>query len=578
MSTNWKWKVGLLVFLTLLSVYFLLPTLYKTKIEEDKAANKVLPWYYSVLPDKFINLGLDLRGGIYLEFEVLTNKALLNQIDLLSEDLKSQLTKAGFTDVDKVSFTPDKDEATLTIASTDSKLMDKIVTIITSREYSAILTRPVRKNDELKFGYDERYLKNFRAFVIEQAVAKVRNRIDRYGVAEPTIQRLGSGRIAVELPGLKDPERAINIIKQAGQLEFKIVDNSVPNDKLELMIDEARKENEFTQNDYTYKTVEQINKTLALKLPKDTEIAFELKTDQVTQELTDATPFLLKRKVWITGDMLKDAKVSVSDNEPHVSLTLDNRGAKLFGEVTSKNIGERMAILLDNTVISAPTIQSAIYGGQAMITMGRGSYEVLRKRSQDLVLVLQEGALPAPLVEATKTVVGPSLGADSIHKGIIATLIGGALVFIFMLVYYKVGGLLADLALGLNLLFILAALVPFQATLTLPGIAGIVLTLGMAVDANVLILERIKEELRLGRSAPNAVKSGYHNAMRTIIDANITTLIAALVLYQFGTGPIKGFAVTLGIGLVISMYTACVCTRMVYDIVISKFKLTTLKI
>lgn len=560
MPKVWKWKAILLAGLTLLSVYLLYPTFFK--LPEGKS------WYKDLLPDKTINLGLDLRGGTYLEFEVMTDKAVENQLDVMSEGIRSDLKEKGIADVDKIEFKTNKEEAKVVVTG-DEKALDAIFDIVMGQGYRDVLGRPVRSGNTLTFGYNDVYLKNFNSYVIEQALAKIRNRIDRYGVTEPTIQRLGSGRIAVELPGMKDPERAVEIIKQAGILEFKIVDSALGDDKLLSLISEGRKQGNLP-DDYSYKTVAQLNKILEPKLPKDTEIAFELEKDQVTKKTIGARPYLLKKRVWVTGDMLKDAKVSVSENEPHVTLTLNNQGAKLFGEATANNVGQRMAILLDGTVTSAPVINEPIYGGGARITMGRGSYDELRQSSTDLVLVLQEGALPAPLVEAAKTVVGPTLGSDSIRKGITATVMGSALVFLFMLIYYKGGGLWADIALVFNLLFILAALVPFQATLTLPGIAGIVLTLGMAVDANVLILERIKEELRGGKSVPHAISAGYSNAMRTIIDANVTTLIAAVVLYQFGTGPVKGFAVTLMIGLLISMYTACVCTRMIYDYLIIK--------
>ncbi|MBI4126149.1 MAG: protein translocase subunit SecD, partial [Deltaproteobacteria bacterium] len=344
--------------------------------------------------------------------------------------------------------------------------------------------------------------------------------------------------------------------------------------ELAALIAETRKTLNLADESFTTETAVALTKALAPKLPPDTEIVFETKFDPVAKKIVGGTPYLLNRKAEVTGEMLKNAQVNVNNNEPYVSLTFDAQGAQLFGETTTKNVGKQLAILLDGIVNSAPVIREPILGGQAQITMGYGSYQSLRKECEDLVLVLQEGALPAQLTEATKTVVGPSLGADSIRKGVMATTVSAFVVVLFMLFYYKASGILANIALMLNLLFILSALALFQATLTLPGIAGIVLTLGMAVDANVLIFERMKEEMRAGKTPKGVVSAGYGNAMRTIIDSNVTTLLSGFVLYQFGTGPIKGFAVTLIIGLLMSMYTACTCTRLVYDYFLTQKKIT----
>ncbi len=577
MPNAWKWPVVLLSGLLLISAYLLVPTIFGFAEKREIAANEMtdLPWYYSYFPDKGINLGLDLRGGIYMEFEVDDSNAVQNKVDLVISDLKRffERNKVKFdsvaqdTKTNRIIITGlDKDGRSETISFVNQNFKEILTTILSDT------SKP-----ELIFAPDKRFLKRLHSLIVKQSLEKVRNRIDRYGVAEPTIQRLGSDRIAVELPGIKDPERAIGIIKKAGQLEFKIVDDSIPHAKLVQMIADVRKANNLPDN-YSMITTDKINELLKDKLPKDTIIAFETQYDPVTKKMSGGTPYLLDRKAMVTGEMLKNAQIDAQNNEPYVSLTFDAQGTQKFGEATEKNVGKRMAIMLDGTVMKAPVIREPILSGRAQITLGFGSFSDLRREAEDLVLVLQEGALPARLVEATKTVVGPSLGADSIHKGIVATIAGAIIVFIFMLVYYKGSGLIANVALLINLFFIMSALALFQATLTLPGIAGIVLTLGMAVDANVLIFERIREEIRNGKTSRAAVDSGYHNAMRTIIDANVTTLIAGLVLYQFGTGPIKGFAVTLIIGLSVSMYTACVCTRMVYDFFVTKWKMAKISI
>jgi protein-export membrane protein SecD len=497
-------------------------------------------------------------------------------MDLVISDLKNFYEKE---EIKFASASQDTSTHLVKITGLDESGKDKTMGFVRKNLNEVMERAPVELHlqDEIAFAPQASYLENLNKFIVRQSLEKVRNRIDRYGVAEPSIHMLGSDRIAVELPGIKDPDRAIGIIKQAGQLEFKIVDDSMPETKLAQIISEVRKEKSIPEG-YSIETVRQLNEALKDKLPPDTEIAFETQHDPVTKKIVGGSPYLLHRKAAVTGEMLKNASVDVQTNEPYVSLTFDGQGTKLFGEVTSENVGKKMAILLDGNVMKAPVIREPIHGGRAQITLGYGSFSDLQREAEDLVLVLQEGALPARLVEATKTVIGPSLGADSIRKGVFATIAGAVIVFIFMLIYYKGSGLIANLALMINLLFILSALALFQATLTLPGIAGIVLTLGIAVDSNVLIFERIREELRKGKTAKSAIESGYHNAMRTIIDANVTSLIAGLVLYQFGTGPIKGFAVTLIIGLSISMYTACVCTRMVYDYFIYKKKVAKVSI
>ncbi len=567
MPSSWKWKVALLVALVFLSAYLLVPTFFgfAEKREAATANMEKLPWYFSVFPDKGINLGLDLQGGIYLEFEVDPSAAVANKVDMIISDFERYFQKND-TKFERISQDPKTNEIVITGLTGDGL---SLATGYVREYYLNELTRKDSQAAELRFALGKEFADRLREMAIKQSLEKVRNRIDRFGVTEPSIQKIGANRISVELPGIKDPDRAINIIKQAGLLEFKIVSEAVKDADLVQMISTARKDGNLPE-DYSAETVAKLNDALSSKLPQDTVIAFELQVDPVTRKTIGGTPYVLSRKAEVTGDMLKDAAVDVQSNEPYVKLTFDARGAQQFGDTTAANVGKKMAIMLDGNVMKAPVIREAIRGGHAQITLGYGSFQDLRKEAEDLVLVLQEGAMPARLIEATKTIVGPSLGADSIRSGVFATVLGAIVVCIFMLIYYKGSGVIANAALAFNLLFLLAALALFQATLTLPGIAGIALTLGMAVDANVLIFERMREEIRNGKSARSVVEAGYGNAMRTIIDANVTTLIAAVVLYQFGTGPIRGFAVTLAIGLAISMFTACVCTKLVYDWLVVK--------
>ncbi|MBI4211459.1 MAG: protein translocase subunit SecD [Deltaproteobacteria bacterium] len=573
MPKEWKWKFWLFLGLTVLSVYLLVPTFagFQALREEAETKNEKVPWYVDLFPDKGINLGLDLRGGIYMEFEVELARAIENKIDVILDGIRYDLKNKN---IPFASAEQNRKEKTIVIIAADDAQLRNIENVVAENYKDTLVRKAGGEALHAIFTLDAKYLDYLKDQISKQALEKVRNRIDRYGVSEPSIQRLGSNRIAVELPGIKNPERAVTLIKKAGQLEFKIVDDTVASTDFATMLATARETAGIAQNDYSVETARKLTELLTDKLPAETEIAFETRFDPIAKKIVGGTPYVLKRKVEVSGEMLKNAQTNVQNNEPYVSLTFDPQGAERFGETTKTNVGKRMAIVLDGVVMSSPVIREAILGGQAQITLGYGAYKDLLKEAEDLVLVLQEGALPAQLTEATKTVVGPTLGADSIREGVMATLVGGLIVGLFMLIYYKGSGLLANAALFFNFLFILAALALFQATLTLPGIAGIALTLGMAVDANILIFERIREELRAGKRARQAIEAGYHNAMRTIIDSNVTTLISGIVLYQFGTGPIKGFAVTLIIGLTISMYTACVCTRMVYEYLLVKRQMT----
>jgi preprotein translocase subunit SecD len=309
-------------------------------------------------------------------------------------------------------------------------------------------------------------------------------------------------------------------------------------------------------------------------IPPGREVLYRVEENLETQRTTK-TPFLIKKRTLLDGSTLTDARVQIDSqfNEPYVSINFDKKGARIFERITADNVNKRLAIVLDNSVYSAPVIQEKIAGGQARIT-GRFTTEEAR----DLAIVLRAGALPAPVNILEERTVGPSLGADSIRKGLISMIIGGLLVIVFMIIYYKMAGLIADIALFLNILLIAAGLSGFGATLTLPGIAAIILTIGMAVDANVIIFERVREELTLGRTPRAAVTAGYDRATLTILDANVTTLIAAVVLFQFGTGPVKGFAVALSLGVVASMFTALIVSRLIFDYVLMNKKAKTLSI
>ncbi|MBI5123944.1 MAG: protein translocase subunit SecD, partial [Candidatus Omnitrophica bacterium] len=376
---------------------------------------------------------------------------------------------------------------------------------------------------------------------IDRAIEVIRNRIDQFGVGEMAIQRQGRENIIVQLPGVTDRERALEIIGKTAHLEFKLVSDNVEDLKKEI-------NNEPVEG-------------------------YELK--YMETERGGKEPLLVAKDASLTGDAIVNAKTEFSSRgfgEPYVSITLNSKGAEVFAKVTAANVGKRLAIVLDGKIVSAPVIREAIPSGQAQIT---GNFSV--NEANDLAVILRAGALPAPVIVEEERTVGPLLGADSIKSGIRATLIGGLLVFIFMIVYYRLAGLIANFALILNLLLILACLALFRGTLTLPGIAGLILTIGMAVDANVLVYERIREELRLGKTLRAAIASGYHRAMSEIIDSNLTTIVAAMLIFKFGTGPVRGFAVTLTIGLLANLFTAVVCTRVIFEVLCDQFDLAKLR-
>ncbi|MDK2871177.1 MAG: preprotein translocase subunit SecD [bacterium] len=400
--------------------------------------------------------------------------------------------------------------------------------------------------------------------VTEDSVSRVleilRNRVDQFGVAEPLIQRAGYDRILVQLPGVKDPQAAMGLLGKTALLEFREVVDVGPQKPVK-----PERNNYATEEEYRAALARYEE---ALKTYNETLKEFEerAKKEGLTVNFErDTGRVYLLGKTWLTGGYLLDARTSFDRfGAPAVSLEFNSEGAKIFEEATRKNIGHQLAIVLDGNVISAPVVQEAIPGGKAQIT-GRFTLD----EAQRLAILLRAGALPVKVEIVENRSIGPALGQDSIRRGIKAGLFGAALVFVFMLLYYGLLGLIADLALFVNVLLVFAALAGLGATLTLPGIAGIVLNVGMAVDGNILIFERIKEELREGKTLRAAIDAGFRKAFRTIFDANVTTLIAAVVLFYLGSGPIKGFAVTLSLGVIVSMFTAITVTRTILDVLLS---------
>jgi preprotein translocase subunit SecD len=485
--------------------------------------------WYLYPPAKTINLGLDLQGGIHLVLGVDVDKALEAQVDRAGDSARAELEKKGIgvTRVERRGTT----ELVLQLASPQSwdaavKTTDEILGAFDRKDADQAAGR-------LGLALKPSEAANIRELAVRQGLETIRNRVDQFGVAEPSIQQQGENRILVQLPGVQDPGRAKALIGKTALLEFKMVD-------------------------------ERTDPETALKTgpPPGTEILYQRRVDKETRE-ERKVPFLVQKRAAITGRDVSTARVSIDQNtsEPYVSVDFNAAGARAFSELTDANVGKRLAIVLDGNVHSAPQIRERIPSGRAQITGG-----FITEEATDLAIVLRAGALPAPVQVLEERTVGPSLGADSIRQGIIAILGSTALVFVFMLVYYRLSGLIADVALGLNLLLLMATMAGFHATLTLPGIAGIALTIGMAVDTNILIFERIREELRAGKTVRGAIDAGFARAFKTVIDTHVTVLVSGLILFQFGTGPVKGFAVTLMIGIAVSLFTAVFFTRLIFDL------------
>ncbi len=501
----------------------------------------VFPTFKPTLwPHKQINLGLDLQGGMHLVLEVETEKAVLNRIERISQDLRTQLRKARikYSGLDRSGT----NRLTITLSHPeDRESFDKMI----NKEFRDLRVASGSTDQTVILDLPDREVETIKRLAVDQALETIRNRIDQFGVSEPDIRRQGEKRILVQLPGITDTQRAKDLIGKTAQLEFKLLDET-----------------------------HSIEAALKGKIPPGSQILYQVDEDAETHQKRK-TPYLVKKRTLLTGAHLTNARVQINSqyNEPYVGIEFDRKGGRIFEKITGENIKKRLAIVLDNKVYSAPVIQDRISGGQASIT-GRFTAEEAR----DLAIILRAGALPAPVKILEERTVGPSLGADSIRLGILSMLVGGLMVVLFMAVYYRLAGIIADVALIANIIIMAAGLAMLQATLTLPGIAGFILTIGIAVDANVLIYERIREELRLGKTLRASVDAGYSRASLTIIDANVTTLIAALVLFQFGTGAVKGFAVTLSLGVLASLFTSLILSRSIFNYLLINRKIKVMSI
>jgi preprotein translocase subunit SecD len=576
---TFKWIITALA--VLLAVYALVPTVLDAadgKLDRNVRAveGPVVEWFMS--EGKPLTLGLDLQGGLLLQYGVLVEEAVQDKLDRMATDIQTRLREEN--EGLQVVATHPQGEYFVNVEFADPAnaelIDDEFMTFFTNLEEVDMGEGVVR------LVMTDEYVEETKGFAVSQAIETIRERINALGVAEPSVTRRGENGIVVQLPGLKadDVDRAKDLIGQTAQLEFKMVDDAGANQffgQFRTGLPQGFDLRRLSDGNLSV-TAASKDALLAFLEPKVdathsigvqfNPIYKDAQKQVLDKERSYWKSYYLFRKVELTGEYIRDARVAIDPkfNKPYVSLTFDSRGAELFGNLSSNNVGKRMAIMMGNELKSAPVFNEPILGGRAQITLGsmQGRAQ-MQQEAQDLVIVLRHGALPAPIEMQYQTVVGPTLGADSIATSLKALGLGALLVILVMLIYYRGAGVIAVVALGLNILFIVASLAALGATLTLPGIAGIILTIGMAVDANIIIYERMREELRRGFSPYEAVQIGFDRALSAVMDGNITTAVAGLVLLQYGTGPIKGFAVTLLIGIASTLFTAVVVTHLIFN-------------
>ncbi len=581
MTGNWRITAVVCGLVVLLGAYFLVWTIggWDTEDEisqKEKARargetvdpdNPAPGAVQTIFPQKKINLGLDLQGGIDLVLGVGIADAVEVAADRSMEGIVEGLAREGLENPDAFRYLDCADPpcSRIGVVVEDDAQADLVRGFFKKKHTSYEYTETRRREGKqvLVVDYVPQHKDYIQKNAVNQVIETIRNRIDEFGVTEPVIAPKGSDQVTVQLPGVSDQDRAVKLIGQTAQLEFRMMDTTVGPANLESMV--ARAVDTYGLGD-DYSDL-QLNRALQGKIPETTEVLWEKQRDELTDVSSRVKPYLLKKNADLTGDLLADAFVGYDQfNVPYVGINFNPEGADIFCNLTKANTNEIMAIVLDDVVRSAPRIDEPICGGRGRITLGAGNVDFLQREAADLVIVLQAGALPAPVQIEQNRTVGATLGADSVRKGVMSMAIGALLVVAFLMVYYRGGGIIANVALTTNIVMILAALSAFGATLTLPGIAGIILTIGMAVDANIIIFERIREELRLGKSPRVAVSAGFDKAWWTIMDANITTFIAGVVLYSYGTGPLKGFAVTLMIGILTTLFSALVVARLLFTI------------
>lgn len=586
MSGTWWTRVVIIVLSVIWAGWTLYPTIFiepsaaerakaqVAELESGKKAEKAEgKWYDFLVSEARLSLGLDLQGGLDLALEVDVEAALDSVVkrELLPIRESARRDGVGLDDVRKMPSAPGvllKPSVGVGLSDTTAFMEKRFPRY----EYDNSVT--VDGVEWLGYRLREAEAESIRESAVEQALETLRNRIDETGVREPSIVRQGENRISVQIPGLVDPSQAAEAIGTTALLEFKMVDEELSRDQAAMvrMVEEAR----AALPPDVFRNDEALNEHLwqSGKLPQNRRLMFEYERGEDNKLRRTDNPdltYIVIDEVMIAGDDINSASTAQGQMANYeVIIQFKPLGARKFAEITEKNVGRRFAIILDEQVRSAPSIRQAILGGTASISMGSGSPQQQFAEASNLALVLRTGSLPAPVTIAGKRQIGPGLGADAIRDGKLATGVGFALVVAFMLVYYRMSGLVSILAISLNVLFGFAMMAAVGATLTLPGITGIALTIGMAVDCNIVIYERIREELRLGRNSRAATDTGFDKALWGVLDSNITTMIAGVVLYTYGTGPIRGFAVTLMIGIISTLYTGIFVSRTLMDFLTRK--------
>lgn len=569
-----RWRIFSVLFLTLLSFYTVVPTVIyfaqpaELRNDADYLKQKIPSW----LPSKHISLGLDLQGGVQLALGVSTDEAVDNKLGRIATEItrwaqdNNQPVKTAFTVKGKQLLRVELNEG-----ADDDKFREAF------KKEHAGLSQVAHEGNSYDFGYPTERINEIRQSAMEQALRIIRSRIDKWGVSEALVTRRGNNAIVVQLPGFKDPEKAKELLGRTAQLKFKLVDDEFAGfDSMTQGLPEEIKVEQV--NGHVRFTSENREALLALvkgKVPENREVLLGTESLAGGKKANYRT-YVVEAATELAGEDVMDAFVSQGsdlDNRPEVALRFTSTGGRRFADLTGKNVNRRMAIVLDDVVQSAPVIQTKIAGGEARIRLGGGTMEKGFEEAKELAVILKSGALPATIFVMEQRQVGASLGPELANQGIRGALGGLVLVILFMIIYYRRPGTVACIALVLNGVLLLASMAAFGFALSLPGIAGLILTLGMAVDANVLINERIRQELREGKNAKKSVENGFDRSFWTIIDGHVTTLIAAFVLLETNpSGPIRGFSISLIIGLIISLYTSINVTKLLFHWFMSRKK------
>jgi preprotein translocase subunit SecD len=516
-----------------------------------------------------LNYGLDIQGGLHLVMGVDVDGVVATSVNRQTQSLKDEFAKDGINVKDFTVTKAREGHFSVVAASADDA---KKVEALIQKNYSVTLQVLSVSGDTVDLKYFDANLAEQKQNVINQAIETLRNRIDEFGVAEPSITQQGADRILIQLPGMADAEKAKQLINTTAKLDFMIVSYEKSPEELRKMITDAETAGNYNLTTLKYtEYIGRLNNDLQGKLPAKTVVYLEKAENAKTMEAA-STPYLLKTDTDLSGDLLDTAAVSFNQyGAPEVSLRFNPIGANKFADLTEKHVNEQMAVVLDKVVKTAPKINGKIPNGQAVITLGSATGEDQMNEAKLIAATLRAGALPASLEQLEERRVGPSMGKDALDKAKLASYIGSFLVMLFMIIYYRAMGLICTLAMILNIVSIFAVLGSLGATLTLPGIAGIALTVGFAVDANVLINERMREEFAKGASMASAIKEGYHKAMSAIIDSNITVSATAVILLYFGTGPVRGFAVTLLVGILTTLFANVFVSKVIVDNLVHRF-------